>query len=314
MKPIDQPKRPVILVTGGTGAEGGSVVRALLKEKKFTVRILTRNPESPRAKIFQRAGAELVQADMQKPSSLRKAMEGIDGLFITTQCGEEYDKEFQMGVNLIDAALDAEVEQVVMKTMPGYQKLSNGKFPVPAIDVKAELENYARKKKLPATFIHPAFYYENFLQGFPLQKDNNGGYYFGFPQGDTRLAMASIEDLGKMAAAVFNDPCSFTGKTLGLVGSDMTCDAYAAILSERLQRNVYYTYIPRNTYAAYDFPGAVEWANMFEVQRLHITGRQKDLLQTLRLNPATLGFEAWVEKNRDRFISYFNSQFQVIVI
>jgi hypothetical protein len=53
---------------------------------------------------------------------------------------------------------------------------------------------------------------------------------------------------------------------------------------------------------------------MFEVQRLHIPGRQKDLLQTLRLNPATLGFEAWVEKNRDRFISYFNSQFQVIVI
>lgn len=314
MRTFEPNQQPQLLVTGGTGAEGLSVARALLKEKKFRVRVLTRSPDSLPARVLQRAGAEIFPGDMLKPATLRKAMEGVEAVFGVTHCGEEYDKEFEMGKHLIDAVEEAGVSHFVFKSMPSYQKLSNGKFPVPPYDVKAELENYACKKKLPATFIRPALYYESFLRQFPLQKDNNGGYYFGFPQGDTRLAMVAVEDLGKMVAVVLNDPESFIGKTIGLVGADLRCEEYASVLSGLLQRTIYYSYIPRNTYAAYDFPGAVDWANLFEVQRLHIHHRQGDMLETYRLLPGARTFESWVEKNRDQFLGYFNSLFDVIVI
>jgi len=38
--------KKIILVTGATGAQGGSVAHALLQNKEFAVRILTRNAQS----------------------------------------------------------------------------------------------------------------------------------------------------------------------------------------------------------------------------------------------------------------------------
>ncbi len=47
----------VIVVFGATGAQGGSVVRALVKDKRnFTVRAVTRNAESPKAKVLAELG------------------------------------------------------------------------------------------------------------------------------------------------------------------------------------------------------------------------------------------------------------------
>lgn len=42
--------KPIIAVTGATGAQGGSVVRFLLKDGGFQIRALTRNVDSDAAK------------------------------------------------------------------------------------------------------------------------------------------------------------------------------------------------------------------------------------------------------------------------
>jgi uncharacterized protein YbjT (DUF2867 family) len=39
-------QKKIILVTGSTGTQDGSVSKVLLAENNFAVRILTRNPES----------------------------------------------------------------------------------------------------------------------------------------------------------------------------------------------------------------------------------------------------------------------------
>lgn len=41
----DTRRRPVVLVTGATGARGGSVARHLLRRGRFAVRALARHPE-----------------------------------------------------------------------------------------------------------------------------------------------------------------------------------------------------------------------------------------------------------------------------
>ena len=307
-------QQPVILVTGATGARGGSVARALLKDKRYHVRILTRNTRSQKAQVFQRAGAELVSGDYNDRESLVNAMEGAYGVFAAPRLGDEAGSILRQGKNLVDAVRLSGIRHFVMQTSPDHNKLGEGNYPVPRYDVLALLEEYAKQSKLPATFLHIAFPYENFLDFFPLQKDNHGDYYFGFPQGDTPLAMASLEDLGKIVSSVFNEPETYTGRVVGVVGADDTCDNYAAILSKVLNRNIYYSYIPRNVYAAYDFSGAEELANMFEVQRLYVPERKKDLEESYRINPAMQSFEEWVTRNRTRFINQFNAQFEVVVI
>lgn len=47
-------ERPLIVVTGATGAQGGSVVNFLLNDGGFRVKGLTRNVDSPRAKGKQK--------------------------------------------------------------------------------------------------------------------------------------------------------------------------------------------------------------------------------------------------------------------
>lgn len=55
----------LIAVTGATGAQGGSIIDALLKEpSKWKVRAITRNTSSEAAKKLAAKGVEVVKADL----------------------------------------------------------------------------------------------------------------------------------------------------------------------------------------------------------------------------------------------------------
>lgn len=65
----------LVSVFGATGAQGGSVVRALLKEpSKWKVVALTRDVNSEKAKQLKALGAELRPCDMLKPDDVESAL------------------------------------------------------------------------------------------------------------------------------------------------------------------------------------------------------------------------------------------------
>lgn len=294
-------QKPIILVTGATGGQGGSVAKALLKENKFAVRILTRNGNAANATELANAGAAIFEGTMDDVESMKKAMEGCYGVFGVTNFWEHFGKEFQLGKNLADAVHQSGIRHFVFSTMANYHQLSNNTLEVLHCDIKGQLQDYTKSLQLPATFVHMPFYYENFLSFFPLQPGGDGNYYFGFPQGDTNLSMVSVEDMGAVVARIFDYPAEYIGRTVGIVGEDKSCTEYAAIMSKVLGQNIYYNYIPRAEYAAFGFPGAEELANMFEVQRLYIPNRRLHLIETYGLNPETQTFESWLKKNSSKF-------------
>jgi len=98
-----------ILVTGATGLQGGAVARHLLKLNKPEVRCLTRRPDSEAAKTFKQLGAEVVKADLDDPASLKSVLRGCTGVFGVTDFWEAFLREYDQGVNLIDAASEAGV-------------------------------------------------------------------------------------------------------------------------------------------------------------------------------------------------------------
>ncbi len=300
--------KQTILVTGATGAQGGSVARALLASGKFNVRILTRNPRSQNARALENAGAQVARGNLENRQSLDRAMKDCYGVFGVTNFWEHYADEFEQGKNLVDAAQQAGIRHLVLHTLPNYNKLSGGQLSVPHCDMKAALKEYCKGLKLPATFVELAFYYENFLSFFPLQKQEDGSFSFGFPQGDTKLAMVSVEDLGPLVAAIFDHPREYIGRTVGVVGSDDTCAEYAAQMTEVLGKKVRYQYIPRELYIAFGFPGAEELANMFEVQRLYIPERQLDLIESYGLNPRMQNFRTWLAANRSAFLAMMDRE------
>ena len=289
-----------VLVIGATGAQGGSVASHLLNRKTCRVRALTRNPGSPAAQRLRILGAEVVQGELDDRGSLRAALKGADAVFGVTNYWEHFEKEAEHGRNLINAVAGAEVEHFVLSTLPSVEKWSNGELRAPHLDIKHELEQYARSLGIPSTFVHVAFYYDNFFSFFPPRKNGDGKYHIAFNQGEVPLAGVAAEDIGGVVAAIFEKPEGYLGKIVGIVGDDLTPDQYAAAMSRASGKSIVYDYVPREVFAKLPFKGADDLADMFEFNRRFYPNRRVDMAQSRALYPAMQTFEQWISKRGDR--------------
>src|SRR5262249_11831054 len=70
-----------ILVTGGNGHVGNTLAKRL-HDKGYEVRVTVRNPDEAKAfGIFDGYSVEVHRADMRDEAAMRKAMDGVDGVF-----------------------------------------------------------------------------------------------------------------------------------------------------------------------------------------------------------------------------------------
>lgn len=78
--------RKIITVYGATGNQGGSVVNSLLENKSgdFTIRGITRNPDSKKAKALAARGVEIVKADGLRRDQMLAAFQGTWAVFLNT--------------------------------------------------------------------------------------------------------------------------------------------------------------------------------------------------------------------------------------
>jgi uncharacterized protein YbjT (DUF2867 family) len=299
--------KPRILVIGGTGAQGGSVARHLLAEGRCRVRCLTRRLDSVAAMSLADAGAEVVRGDLGDRDSLDAALAGCEGAFGVTDYFEHLEEEYSLGASLLDAVTDSAVEHLVLSTLPSASRISSGKLEVPQFEQKARLEALARRKEIVATFVHVAFYYENFLYNCPPRKQADGVYAFGFPLGVARLSAVAAEDIGGVVAALFRKPQEFQGKTIQVVGDQRPAAEYAAVIGAVTGRSVRYRHIPREDFAGLPVPGAAGLADMFELYRSHLPPDPRDLASCVRLYPGIRGFEAWAAAQRDALVAVMDA-------
>jgi len=296
-----------ILVVGGTGMQGGGVARHLLKRGTFNVRCTVRCPDSQSARFLRQQGAEIVQADLDDLASIRRAVHGCKGVFGVTDFWEAYFREYDQGVNLIDAAAEAGVGHLVLSTLPSSRKISKGAIDLPHFETKARMEEHAQLRNVPFTFVHVAFYYENFLNYFPPQRQPDGSYCFRFPLGEAQLGAVAAEDVGGVVAKIFESWAEFVNKTLEIIGDEMPAQQYAEIMSQFLGRKITYAHIFRDDYASMGFPGARELADMFEFLRVYTPSRRKHITQCRQLFAEMQTFELWLENNVQKFNSLFEA-------
>ena len=81
--------KKIITVFGATGAQGGGVAHAILSDKnsEFTVRAVTRDSASDKAKALAALGAEVVTADIDDPQSMKAALKAMSSTRRCTRCG-----------------------------------------------------------------------------------------------------------------------------------------------------------------------------------------------------------------------------------
>jgi len=290
-----------ILVTGATGAQGGGVAAHLLASGRYAVRCLVRGLQSEKAAALRHAGAELALGDFEDPASLKAAMKGCYGVFGVTNYWQAFDREVPQGKNLVDAVAASGIEHFIFSSLPSATKLTHGQLDVPHIETKAIIEEYSRGLGLPATYVHVAFYYENFLTYFPPRRIEDGSYVFAFPQGDAPLATVAVEDVGGVVTALFDQGLHPYSRVLAIAADEQTCQEYAAILSRITGQRIAYRNMSREAFAALGFPGAGDLANMFEFFRRFVPSRHAEIEECRMLYPGIRTFETWLAQNQERF-------------
>ena len=107
----------LIAVIGATGQQGGGVVHALQASGQFKVRALTRNRDKHRD-----LAEEVVEADLDRPKTLKAAFEGAHGVFLVTNPREQGADERNQATAAVRAAKDAGVEHLIWSTLPDALK------------------------------------------------------------------------------------------------------------------------------------------------------------------------------------------------
>lgn len=223
-----------IAVFGATGAQGGGVVRALQQNGGFTVRALTRNPNTAEG-----LADEVVAADLTKPETLEPALQGAYGVFANTNsfAGPDVD-EVAQGTAAVDAAKAAGVEHFVWSTLPNVAQISSGEFNVAHFTNKATVNAAVDAAGFRYhTFVEPPFYYQNLVSPMYVAEPNaDGTPTWKQPmRGDARgVHMGDIDQYGQVVVGAFEHPDIVgSGQYLSFAGDLVSWDDVIAVLREQ---------------------------------------------------------------------------------
>ena len=225
-------KRSPVLVTGATGRQGGAVARHLL-QRAIPVRAVSRNPSKPSAQALARGGAEVVPGDLDDGASLRRAMEGVSGIFSVQNWWETgTSREIQQGMNVADAAKDARVPHFVYSSVGGAERGAD----ITHWKTKWAVENHVRQLGLPATILRPVGFMENYY--IPaVEKALIGGMLLDSVRPDKPYQLICADDIGAFADV-------FIGKAIEIAGDELTNPAIAAIFGRVMGRPIKFRRLP----------------------------------------------------------------------
>lgn len=308
-----EPKK-VIVVFGATGAQGGSLAHAILSDpgSEFTVRAVSRHPESDKARALADLGAEVVAADIDDPPTVRRALEGAYGAYFVTFFWAHFspEREYEEARTYAAAAREAGLRHAIWSTLEDTRQwvplddnrmpTLHDKYKVPHFDAKGAADHLFTNQGVPTTFFRASFYWDNFIYfGSGPKKGPDGRLYLTLPLDDKKMAGIASEDIGKCAYGIFKRGPELIGKTVGVAGEHLTGFEMAEALSDAMGQEVVFNNVTPETFRSFGFPGADDLGNMFQFYRDfdEVCNSVRNVEFSRELNPDLKSFREWLKEN-----------------
>jgi uncharacterized protein YbjT (DUF2867 family) len=281
----------VVLVTGGTGSQGGATVTHLLAAKKVRVRVLTRSLESPKAKSLAARGVELVKGDFEDVASLRTALAGVSAAFSVQQWTEKGGTaaEELNGKRFADAVKASGSPHLVYSSAEGVERKSGlGHY-----ESKWAIEQHIRDLKLPATILRPVGFMDAF--GVPAMQR---GIFLGIFRANFGISLpvqfVATYDIGWFAARALEEPERYAGRVIPLAGDELSIGDIIRTFKTVTGRKPWVAPIPAFL-AKRAMPK--EFLDMFTWIREK--GFEANIAEVRQEYPQLLTFSGWLKKYSD---------------
>lgn len=217
-----------VLVTGATGNTGRGLV-ASLRRAGVEVRVLVR--DVAKAKALQAMGAEVVVGDLDKPSTIIPAVEGVSKIYLLTWNGPT---AVQQAENVIKAATHAGNIHLVRHSMWGPERSR-------IIQQGYQIEERVKASGLPWTLLKPTFFMQNTMMAAQTISSNGVIYWDMY---DGKLGMIDVRDIVDAAFAVLTGS-GHEGKSYILTGpAAISFYDVARSFSNALGKDVKYVSVP----------------------------------------------------------------------
>lgn len=220
-----------IAIIGATGAQGIPVVRDLVQSGDYTVRALTRDPDSTRFKEIQAFGppgaVQTVVGSFASEEALRDVFRGAWGAFVNIDgfnCGEK--TETYWSIRAYELAIEEGVKFYVFGNLPYGYKLGgyDPKFRCGHVDGKgrigewilAQNEHVSKHQGMRAALFTTGPYMEMAIHAYtpmPPQVED-GVVTWRVPLGDGAVPEVALDDCGYYVRWLFDHPDRANGMNL----------------------------------------------------------------------------------------------------
>ncbi|KAJ7926735.1 hypothetical protein B0H13DRAFT_2560846 [Mycena leptocephala] len=264
---------PIITIFGATGTQGSAVLEAVLADRKFKPRAVSRSLTSAASKALLSRGVEVVVGNLWNKDSVISALRGSYAVF---GCTNFWDPEvfpadprgkgeIQQGMNLVDAAKEVGVKFFIWTSVPSAAKVSNGQYKdIYHFENKAVIEEYLKTSGVPYAVLLTGWFIENLWKIDSLQKTDTGYTIPIAKYGphDTQTATWMSHDFGAAAVALLRHHCDPSKGVLGnsypVISMRFTYAELAAAIAAAIKKEV--------TFTALETSGLAELDDMYSYQ------------------------------------------------
>jgi uncharacterized protein YbjT (DUF2867 family) len=255
----------MILITGASGNVGKEVLKQLAKSGAGV-----RAAYQSANKAAAPAGVEVATVDYNQPETLRRALDGVDRVFLV---GPPSSQLPELERKAMDVIKESNVAQVVkLSAMGGRESTFTRQH--------AESEDYIQSLGVPHTFLRPNGFMQNMVNYNGVTINGQNAFYG--TEGEGRVSHIDIRDLAAVAAKVLTEN-GHAGKTYTLTGPKaITNSEIAQILSGELGREIRYVNLePAQLKQALLSARVPEWHvdGLLDLQRAYREGKGATVTQ-----------------------------------
>ena len=215
-----------IFVIGGTGAQGIPIIRALVADKKYSVRVLSRDPTSRRATDLLALGnVSILEGTFTDEAVLREGFRGCDGAFVNIDGFNTGEKtEIYWAIRSYEIAIEEGIKYFVYGNLDYGLKKSgyDSRFRTGHYDGKGRVgewilfQNQVNRDRMGAAVFTSGPYIEMTISpGTPMTPTvEDGVLTWRVPLGSGAVPNVALEDCGFYVRWLFDHPERANGMNL----------------------------------------------------------------------------------------------------